>query len=93
MSDKTNLSLLEDIYVKLNNINNKSFIYNFNILIEKLYYDTENSNKLFEICILTIKKLTKNIDFLNNIQQKFLCEDYWNKLKESSDKFVVWLNA
>lgn len=85
-----NLTLIEDIYIKLNNISNKAFIYDFNKIIEKLYYDTENANKLFEICILLIKKITKNTEILNNIHLKFLSEDYKNKLLDSSDKFVSW---
>ncbi len=90
-NNEKNFELIEEIYIKLNNISNKSFVYNLNKIIEKLYYDTENANKLYEILVLLIKKITKNTEILNDTHSKFLCQDYKNKLSESSDKFVSWL--
>lgn len=88
--NKKALEMLEDIYVKLNKLANKSVIEKLADVIEKLFYEVENVNVLYEISILIIKKFTKNNESLNNTKNKFLSEEFKTKLLDTPDKFVSW---
>jgi hypothetical protein len=90
-NDFTNekITIIENIYNKLNNIVNKSNISSFNDIIEKLYYKLDDT-RFFEICTLITKKAGKKLEFLEKYNDKFLSEEFTNKLEESPDKFVNW---
>jgi len=90
LTNNTNLNLLEELYKKLNNLSNKSFIHDLNNIIENLFYNTQKANELYEICILLIKKIVKNPQIIKNINNNFLSEDYKNKLLEKPEKFIAW---
>ena len=34
--------------------------------------------------------MAKNPELTKNLKEKFLSEDFKNKISESSDKFIVW---
>jgi hypothetical protein len=87
----TNLNLLEELYKKLNNLSNKSLIHELNNIVENLFYNTQKTNDLYEICILLIKKIVKNPEIVENIKNNFLSDDYKSKLLENHDKFVAWI--
>jgi len=89
-NNNKNLNLLEELYKKLNNLSNKSFIHELNNIFENLFYNTQNANEFYEISILLIKKINKNPEIIENIKSKFISEDYKNKLLDSPDKFVAW---
>lgn len=84
------INIVENIYNKLNNLTNKAKIKLLNNIIEKLYYKSDDEY-FFDTCILITKKLGKNQDFLEKCNNKFLSEEFDDKLEESSDKFVNWL--
>ena len=90
LNDNININLLEELYKKLNNLNNKSLIHDLNNIIENLFYNTQKAKELYEICILLIKKIVKNPEIIQNINNNFLSENYKNKLLENPDKFVAW---
>lgn len=84
---------IKKIYKKLSNINNKTKITILNNIIEKLYYKINDTKYFYDVCNLFIKKISKNSDnnnFVNNSLNKFLSEEFDNKLTESPDKFVSW---
>ena len=81
---------IENIYNKLNNISNKSKIKVLNEIVEKMYYLIDDDKYFFDSCEILIKKINKNQEllYLNN---KFLCEEFNDKLKDNCDKFINWL--
>ena len=83
-------NMVEKILKKLNNLNNKSKIIKLNDIIEKLYYHIIDINYFFEICILLIKKVSKNVECLDNCSNKFLDEEFKSKVTETPDKFMKW---
>ena len=85
-----NLEKIETIYKKLNSLCNKSKIKNLNQIIEKLYYHIESSDYFFDVSILVIKKFIKNQEVINTCLNKFLCNEFKEKLEEPYDKFVSW---
>lgn len=87
----SNMDLLHELYKKLNNLNNRSIIYDLNNIIENLFYHIELPNQLYQISIILIKKIIKNNQLIENINSKFLSQDYKDKLEETPDKFVSWL--
>ena len=86
------------IYNKLN-INyitncNKIDVYHWETieyLMHKLYHDVRDVNKYYDINILILKKLIKNIDLLHCVKKKLFSDDFLNNLNLHSDKFVNWL--
>ena len=86
-----NIGLLEELYKKLNNLSNKSLIYDLNNIIDNLFYNTKNHTDLYLISIILIKKITKNPQIIKNINSKFLSDDYTSKLLETHDKLAAWL--
>jgi hypothetical protein len=90
-SNAENLSSLENIYNKLNNLTTKSKISLLNKVIEKLYYHIHSDKYFFDSCELLVKKICKNQELLNDTYlNKFLSEDLNDKLQENYDKFVSW---
>lgn len=82
---------IQNIYRKLNNLTNKSKINLLNEIIEQFYYCIDDDKYFFELCELLVKKICKNQDLIyNDCLNKFLCEEFKDKLKESSDKFINW---
>ena len=90
-TNNVNLILLEELYKKLNNLSNKSVIHDLNNIIGKLFYIKQKANELYEISILLIKKINKNPEIIENINNKLISEDYKSKLIDNPDKFVTWL--
>jgi hypothetical protein len=93
-SDKMDMSKLEYLLLfsgKLNNIKNKSKIYNLENIIEKLYYKIDDINLFFEVNQLLIKKFIKNPELILNAEKKINLEEANDKLKDSQDKFINWL--
>jgi hypothetical protein len=89
-TDIKNLENIELIYKKLNGLTNKSNLKHLNEIIEFLYYRIENSEYFFDICVLLVKKFIKNQEQINNCVDKFLSDDFNDKLNDTSDKFVTW---
>jgi hypothetical protein len=85
-----NLFIIETIFKKINNINDKSSIKLLNKLTEKLYYKIIDNDNFYRIQSLIIKKFTKNPDLFLNFNDKFTDEDFDNRLNEQPDKFVAW---
>jgi hypothetical protein len=86
-----NLENIELIYNKLNVLTNKSNIKYFNQIIESLYHNIEDSEYFFDVCVLLVKKFTKNQEIINNCLNKCLSDDFKDKLEDTSDKFSAWL--
>jgi len=85
-----NLENIELIYKKLNGLTNKSNLKNLNQIIEFLYYRIENSEYFFDVCLLLIKKFIKNQEQINNCIDKFLSDEFKDKLEDTPEKFVAW---
>jgi len=81
---------VENLYHKLNNLSNKSNIKLINNIIGKFYYEIEDINYFFDICSLIIKKLGKNQELFDNFIDKFLQEDFKNRIQDHPDKFINW---
>ena len=85
------LTIIEYIYNKLNNLIDKSKIELINDIIEKFYYHIEDDTYFFDSSELLVKKIMKNQALLkNNYLDKFLSDDFNDKLKENHDKFINW---
>jgi hypothetical protein len=83
---------IENIYVKLCNLPNKSRIKLLNEIIEKFYYDIDDYQYFFESCELLVKKISKNSYLMQeDCLNKFLSEEFRDKIKESPDKFISWI--
>jgi hypothetical protein len=92
-NDFTNLQhleIIEFIYKKLNTLADKSKLKVLNEVIEMLYYHIENSEYFFDVCIILIKKFIKNQQLIDNCLNKFLLDEFNDKLAENSEKFVIW---
>jgi hypothetical protein len=86
----TNLEKIELIYKKLNNLTDISKLKNLNDIIELLFYRIENSEYFFDVCVLLIKKFIKKQEQINNCLDKFLSEDFNDRLNDTSEKFITW---
>lgn len=89
ISDK-NINSIEYIFKKLYIIDNKLFITKLNDVLENLYYKVDKFNTFYDISNLIIKKTIKKNELLNNCDNKYLLEEFNDRLNESSDKFVSW---
>lgn len=88
------LTIIENIYHKLNNLIDKSKIKSLNEIIEKFYYQIDDDKYFLNSCELLVKKIIKNQELLkNNYLNKFLSEELNDKLKETSDKFINWFTS
>jgi len=85
-----NLENIELIYKKLNGLTNKSKLKHLNEIIEHLFYRIDNSEYFFDVCVLLVKKFIKNQEVINNCLNKFLSDDFNDKLEDTSEKFVAW---
>jgi hypothetical protein len=86
-----NLENIELIYKKLNGLTNKTNLKHINQIIELLYNRIENSEYFFDVCVLLVKKIIKNQEQINTCLNKFLSDEFKDKLEETSDKFAAWL--
>lgn len=84
------LTIIENIYKKLNNLADKSKIKLLNEIIEKLYYKIDNDTYFLNVCTIITKKIGKNQELLENYCDKFLSEEFKDRLHETCDKFVNW---
>lgn len=85
------INIIENIYNKLNNLTNKSKIKMLNEIIEKFYYRIDDDKYFLDSCELLVKKFSKNQDLsYDKCLNKFLTEEFNEKLQESSDKFITW---
>lgn len=85
------LIIIQNIYNKLNNLTNKLKIKLLNELIEKFYYQIDDDKYFLDSCELLVKKLCKNQDLLyDNCLNKFLDEEFKDKLQDNYDKFINW---
>jgi hypothetical protein len=85
------LIIIQNIYNKLNNLTNKSKIKLLNELIEKFYYQIDDDKYFLDSCELLVKKFCKNQDLLyDNCLNKFLDEEFKDKLQDNYDKFINW---
>ena len=87
------LIIIENIYNKLNNLNNKSKIKLLNNIIEKLYYHINDDKYFFNSCEILVKKFCKNQELLSydKCLNNFLSDEFNDKIQENFDKFVNWL--
>jgi hypothetical protein len=85
-----NLENIEFIYKKLNGLTNKSKLKLLNEIVELLFYRIDNSEYFFDVCVLLVKKFTKNQEVINNCLNKFLSDDFNDKLEETYEKFFSW---
>jgi hypothetical protein len=85
-----NLENIELIYKKLNGLTNKSKLNDLNHIIEHLFYRIESTEYFFDVCVLLVKKYTKNQDQIKNCLNKFLLEEFNDKLEDTSEKFIAW---
>ena len=81
---------LEDLLKKFNKLSDKSLVGKLNVIIDKIYYCTNNVDKLYNIITLIVKKMIKNPEILENKVNKFLSEDFHEKFNEKPDKFIDW---
>lgn len=84
------LKELEDLYKKLNKLHDKTLVNKLNTVVDKLYYYVDNSPALCSIIKLIMKQVVKKNHILDNINNKFISEEFVNKVNETPDKFVVW---
>jgi hypothetical protein len=85
-----NLEKIEFIYKKINGLTDKSKVKNLNEIIEKIFYRIENSDHFFDVCVLLIKKFIKNQQEINNCLDKFLSDEFNDKLHDTSERFISW---
>ena len=72
------------------NITDITKIKKLNYIIEHLYYKTINDDYFFEVCESLIKKISKNDNNISKFCNKISCDDFNDKIKESSDLFISW---
>lgn len=89
-NNKDCINCLEDLYKKLNNLNDKTLVDKLNNLVNKFYYYVKDVNKFYNIIILIIKKMKKSSQVLDNKTNKFLSEELLEKLNGPEDKFIQW---
>lgn len=85
-----NIKELEELYSKINKLHDKTLINKLNSVIDKLYYYVKDTSILYSIAKLIIKHLIKKPHCLDNINNKFVSEDFVDKLNDSPDIFVGW---
>ena len=73
-----------------NHTNHNSNIKKLNNIIETLYFKTINDTYFFEVCEMLLKKISKNEEYLTKCCNKLLCDDFNDKIKETSGIFITW---
>jgi hypothetical protein len=81
---------LEELYKKINKLNNKSLISKLDDVVDKLYYHVHDTLTLYNITKLIIKMLVKKNTILENVNNKFISEEFKEKINESPEIFVNW---
>jgi hypothetical protein len=89
--DTTNINYLSNLADKLNNMENKTKLQNFENIIEKLYHKIDDVILFFEINQLLVKKFVKKPEIIHNAEKKINYEEFEDKLKDSQEKFISWL--
>lgn len=84
------LKLLEEIFKKLSKLPDKTSVEKLNNIVEKLYYYVTDIEKFYNIVNIIVKKMSKTPNILENKLDKFLTEDFLDKLNETPEKFVTW---
>ena len=84
------LTIIENIYKKLNNLTNKLNIKLLYEIVEKLYHQIDEDAYFLDVCTIITKKIEKNQYSLKNYSDKFLSEEFKDKICETPDKFVSW---
>jgi hypothetical protein len=90
LTDAKEFKKIETIYDKLNKIDDKSKIKKMSDIIEKLFYKIEDTITFFDISIILINKFTKNKNILDKCGNKFIAEEFKDKVSDQPDKFVSW---
>jgi len=81
---------LEELFKKLNKLIDHSLVEKLNILVQKLVYYINDINKFHCIIDLIVKKIIKNPEIFENIIDKFLSDDFSDKLNETPNHFITW---
>ncbi len=89
-NNEDHLKSLEDLFKILNKLHDKSLVSKLNVIVDKLYYYVNDSYKFYSIVGLIIKKMVKNPKILDDKINKFLSEDFLDKLNGPLDKFISW---
>ena len=85
------IQIIENIYIKLNNLTNKSKIKIINEVIEKFFYSINDDKYFLDSCELLVKKISKNQELIyDKCLNKFLSDEFNDKVQENSDKFITW---
>lgn len=90
-TDLEKINSIQNIYSKLNILNNKSNIKILSDIIGQLYHKIDNVEYFLDVCLLLTKKTSKYQQQFNGCFNKFLAEDFKDKLQETPDKFINWL--
>ena len=90
-TDLEKINSIQNIYSKLNILNNKSNIKILSDIIGQLYHKIDNVEYFLDVCLLLTKKTSKYQQQFNSCLNKFLAEDFKDKLQETPDKFISWL--
>ncbi len=86
-----NLTSIENIFKKLYIINNTIFIQKLNDTLEILYYRIDNYKLFYEISNLIMKKTIKKPELFNDCNDKILSDEFYSKIEDTPEKFVLWL--
>ena len=90
-TDLEKLNIVQTIYNKLNTLNNKSNINVLSDIIGRLYFKIENVKYFLDVCLILSKKISKHQEQISYRLDKFLDENFKDKLEETPDKFISWL--
>jgi hypothetical protein len=90
LNNEESINKINDIYKKLNKLDDKIVIEKLHNVIEKFYYYINDMEKFLKVINIIIKKIQKNPDILDNIFNKFSSDDLLNKLNEPVDKMMNW---
>jgi hypothetical protein len=86
------IQILENLSYNLNNkLVNVEKIKMLKEIIYKLDYYFEDIEVFFNINQNIVKRFIKNNEILNNVEPKFLLDQFTEKSGEDVDKFIKWL--
>ena len=76
------IQIIENIYIKLNNLTNKSKIKIINEVIEKFFYSINDDKYFLDSCELLVKKISKNQELIyDKCLNKFLSDEFNDKVQ------------